>query len=190
MAGSPVVGRLSLQEGFERLLPHYSPGKACGLIERALHEEDLQLYCNGNLLTVDFVKHQCRLVVETVADGRRKIWVRHSGAGLSWNPSIDYPWEVDAEGIEKLLPPPPAPKRKPETKPRKAGGGSKKTLTGEQIDKYRAAFRQVLKTHPELGGHHTRTARFMMNAGLLPKKVASVKVLARWIFQPVLAETE
>src|SRR5262245_54151558 len=102
--------RLTLQEGFERLLSHYAPGVACERLEHAFHRntpDAPRLYCDGNLLSPGYIKDQLRLIIEPDAAGRWQCRVTPTRLGFA---RTDYVWEVDAEGIAALLPL--APKRR------------------------------------------------------------------------------
>jgi hypothetical protein len=98
--------RLSLQEGFEQLLPYNTPALVAEKFNRAWHEDRLRLFCNGKLLSPGYISSNLLAVAEQEDDGRWRCIVVPHGARLGFNPSHPYVWEMDAEGIEALLPPP------------------------------------------------------------------------------------
>jgi hypothetical protein len=100
--------RISLQECFDRLLPHYKPAVACELINLAVRENRLRLYCDSTLLALSYVCSSLCIVIEQEADGRWRCRVLPAGPGLGFDPNRPYRWEVDDEGIADLLPPPSA----------------------------------------------------------------------------------
>lgn len=109
---------MSLQLGFERLLgPEVTPHDACERIEKAWHEKQLQLYCNGILLEPSAIKALLRLVAEQGPDGcwlctvlffglvrGQVIEADDSDSVQRVTMAIPPPpvWKVDVEGIEKL----------------------------------------------------------------------------------------
>jgi hypothetical protein len=98
--------RLSLQEGFERLLPCYASHVICEKFNRAWRVNQLRLFCNGKLLTPSYISSNLLAVAEQEDDGRWRCIVVPHGARLGFNPSHPYVWEVDAEGIAALRPAP------------------------------------------------------------------------------------
>jgi hypothetical protein len=78
-----VSQRIPLQDAFERLLPYYAtkPGVACRIIREALREGSLQLFCNGNHRSLDYVCNALSIAIAHV-EGRWCIRVRPAGPGL------------------------------------------------------------------------------------------------------------
>jgi hypothetical protein len=108
--------RLTLQKGFERLLVYTAP-LACERIERALHEGELQLFRNDELLKPSYIKIYFRVVAEQRADGHwlctivetQGMWVpilKVDDSQPTQVLTVALPpppvWEVDAKGIERL----------------------------------------------------------------------------------------
>jgi hypothetical protein len=118
--------RVSLQECFDRLLPYYRPWIARERLALALRENRLRLFRDGQLQDTARICSELQVVIEQEADGRWRCailepWppgpylidhVEDDGerqiAVLADPPWAHVPvWEVDAEGVVALLPPPP-----------------------------------------------------------------------------------
>ena len=93
---------ISLQDGFERLRLAYDAPVACERLNVALRENRVRLYCNGRLVSPGYIAAQMRVVAELEGDGRWVVRVVPKGLGFA---RTDYVWQVDAEGIDGLLPP-------------------------------------------------------------------------------------
>ena len=110
--------RLTLQKGFERLLVYdVTAPRDCERIEKALHEGELELFRNDELLTSSHIKTNLRVVVEQQADGRWLCMIVEARAMRVRILEVDDSqptqvvtvvlppspvWEVDAKGIERL----------------------------------------------------------------------------------------
>jgi hypothetical protein len=116
------VGRISLQQGFERLLPHYNGWTVCEMLTSGLYKNHIRLWRNGVLLSpTDLRDEGLHVRAEIAPDGRwlctivgcpqpmrvQIVEVNDDDEVQTAKVILPPPpvWEVDAEGIEALLPP-------------------------------------------------------------------------------------
>jgi hypothetical protein len=105
---SPATSdRISLQSALDQMLETCRPWVACARIASALHDNRLRLYCEGTLLSPAYIQTQLHLVIEQEADGRWCWDIRPARLGFAqgFDPKTAA-WEVDAAGVEEMLPPP------------------------------------------------------------------------------------
>jgi hypothetical protein len=106
--------RLSLAEGFERLLAHYAPDVAHHKLRKGLHEKPGLLYCDGRPLAPSYIEDEVRvLLLDREQDKREQNKREQDGpryelrlmpkGPMGWE-RTDYTWELDAKGLEALLP--------------------------------------------------------------------------------------
>ena len=112
--------RISPTDALRIFLPELSAHEAALQLTLAVHGNKCQLWCNGNLLPVDYVANSLRVVARTEPDGRWRAEVV-SSVREAWEGKV-YSFEFDADEVTALLPrakaePQPLELRRPRGKP-------------------------------------------------------------------------
>ena len=109
----PSGERISINEALQRLLAAYPPHDAADRLNAGLHKNSVQMWCNGGLLSPNYIRTE--LVVQAVqeADGRWRADVVPARGAWEDQP---YIFEVDEGGVAALLRSAP-PRRPPGPKP-------------------------------------------------------------------------
>jgi hypothetical protein len=92
----PPATRISIDEALQRLLSAYQPHVAAEHLNTALRENGVRLWCDGNLLSPNYIGTQLVVQASNDIDGRwRGVIVPAGGA---WE-DIPYRWEMDAAEV-------------------------------------------------------------------------------------------